>query len=88
MATAQNLQVKIVPNSGYVYVSLSNEPVGYTADIAPGIIVDYDKSGAVRGIEAESQKTLDMLGIAKIVELALREKDRAPSGSESDGPNR
>lgn len=87
MATAHNLQVKTTPSSGYVYLRLSNEPVGFTAEVAPGIVVDYDPSGAVRGIEAESQLTLDKLGIAKIVELALLEKDRAPSGSESDGPD-
>jgi len=87
MATTQKQRVK-VSRSGYVYVSLSNESVAFTADIAPGIVVDYDKNGGVRGIEAESQNTLDKLGIAKVMDLAMKEKERAPSASESDGPNR
>ena len=88
MATTPKQRVKVDSRTGYVYVRLSNESVASSADIAPGIAVDYDKSGGVRGIEADSQATLDKLGIAKIVELAMKEKERAPSASEADGPPR
>lgn len=79
-------RVKVDAKTRYVYVRLSNESVAATADVAPGIFVDYDKNGGVRGIEADSQQTLDKYGIAKIVELAMKETQRAPSASEADGP--
>ena len=78
--------LKVDQKTGYVYVRLSGGEVAFTAELESGIVVDYDEAGAVRGIEAPSQRVLDKVGISKIVEMALKEKDRAPSGSESEGP--
>jgi len=88
MAMPDAPPLTVDPETGFVYVRLSSEPVAYTAELESGIVVDYDTKGAVRGIEAPDQQVLDKIGISKIIEMASKEGDRAPSGSESDGPQK
>ncbi|BBM68502.1 DUF2283 domain-containing protein [Rhodothermus marinus] len=45
------MRLKIDEQADALYLALSDQPVAYTEEVAPGILLDYNKDGQVVGIE-------------------------------------
>jgi uncharacterized protein YuzE len=63
------MKLKYYPNTDSLYIDLSHRPSVESREISEGVVLDYDESGNIVGIDidnASSKVELDELMVSKV----------------------